>query len=83
VQVAGSACHEYQDARTYAKWGVDYLKEDWCNTSSQDAKSSYTIMRDALYAAGRPIVFSLVNGVQINHGNGLALSVIYGVRQAI
>ena len=55
----GALGHEYQDARTYASWGVDYLKEDWCNTSSQDAKSSYTNMRDALYAAGRPIVFSL------------------------
>jgi alpha-galactosidase len=55
----GALGHEYQDARTYASWGVDYLKEDWCNTTSQDAKSSYTNMRDALYAAGRPIVFSL------------------------
>jgi alpha-galactosidase len=51
--------HEYQDARTYARWGVDYLKYDWCNTTSQDAKSSYTNMRDALFAAKRPIVFSL------------------------
>jgi hypothetical protein len=22
--------YEYQDARTYARWGVDYLKYDWC-----------------------------------------------------
>ncbi len=51
--------HEYQDARTYARWGVDYLKYDWCNTSTQDAPSTYTTMRDALYTAGRPIVFSL------------------------
>jgi alpha-galactosidase len=55
----GALGHEYQDARTYARWGVDYLKEDWCNTSTQDAKSSYINMRDALFAAGRPIVFSL------------------------
>jgi len=27
-----SAGHEYQDARQYAEWGVDYVKEDWCNT---------------------------------------------------
>jgi alpha-galactosidase len=51
--------HEYQDALSYARWGVDYLKYDWCNTGTQNAKSSYTIMRDALYAAKRPIVFSL------------------------
>ncbi len=55
----GGLGHEYQDARTYAKWGVDYLKYDWCNSSTQDAKSSYANMRDALYTAGRPIVFSI------------------------
>jgi alpha-galactosidase len=55
----GSHGHEYQDAISYARWGVDYLKEDWCNTGSQNAKASYTLMRDALYKAGRPIVFSL------------------------
>jgi alpha-galactosidase len=55
----GGLGHEYQDARTYAHYGVDYLKYDWCNSSTQDAKSSYTNMRDALYAAGRPIVFSI------------------------
>ena len=55
----GGFGHEYQDARTYARWGVDYLKYDWCNTSTQDARSSYSNMRDALYTAGRPIVFSL------------------------
>ena len=55
----GGLGHEYQDAITYARWGVDYLKYDWCNTTTQDAKSSYTNMRNALFAAGRPIVFSL------------------------
>jgi alpha-galactosidase len=55
----GGLGHEYQDARTYARWGVDYLKYDWCNSSTQDAKSSYSNMRDALYTAGRPIVFSI------------------------
>jgi len=55
----GGLGHEYQDARTYARYGVDYLKYDWCNSSTQDAKSSYSNMRDALFAAGRPIVFSI------------------------
>lgn len=55
----GGLGHEYQDARTYARWGVDYLKYDWCNTTTQNAPASYTNMRDALFAAGRPIVFSL------------------------
>jgi len=55
----GGLGHEYQDARSYASWGVDYLKYDWCNTTTQDSRSSYTNMRDALYTAGRPIVFSI------------------------
>lgn len=55
----GSLGHEYQDARTYAKWGVDYLKYDWCNTPDQNSKGSYRLMRDALRAAGRPILFSI------------------------
>lgn len=55
----GGRGHEYQDARTYAKWGVDFLKYDWCNSSTQNAKASYSTMRDALFAAKRPIVFSI------------------------
>ncbi|HZY71547.1 MAG TPA: alpha-galactosidase [Edaphobacter sp.] len=56
----GSIGHEYQDARQYAAWGVDYLKEDWCNTlPGQNSESSYTLMRDALKASGRPILFSI------------------------
>ncbi|MEQ9823249.1 MAG: glycoside hydrolase family 27 protein [Puniceicoccaceae bacterium] len=55
----GSMGHEYQDARTFASWGVDYLKYDWCATGTRDAIEAYTTMRDALYQAGRPIVFSL------------------------
>jgi len=55
----GGRGYEFQDARSYARWGVDYLKYDWCNSSTQNAQASYAIMRDALYAAGRPIVFSL------------------------
>jgi alpha-galactosidase len=55
----GGRGHEFQDARTYARWGVDYLKYDWCNTGTQEPKSSYSTMRDALFAAGRPIVFSI------------------------
>jgi len=52
--------HEYQDARTYASWGVDYLKYDWCNTlPGQNAQSSYANIRQALDASGRPIVLSI------------------------
>jgi alpha-galactosidase len=55
----GGLGHEYQDALQYAAWGVDYLKYDWCNTTTQDAKASYANIRAALNAAGRPIVLSI------------------------
>lgn len=55
----GSRGHEYQDARTYAEWGIDYLKYDWCDTDNINPIGAYTTMRDALHKAGRPIFFSI------------------------
>jgi len=56
----GSRGHQFQDALEYAKWGVDYLKYDWCHTNkTQDAPTSYLTMRQALNATGRPIVLSI------------------------
>jgi len=55
----GSRGFEYQDARLYASWDVDYLKYDWCNTEKLNAEGAYMTMRDALKKAGRPIVFSI------------------------
>jgi alpha-galactosidase len=55
----GTYGHEELDARTFAAWGVDFVKEDWCNHASLDAPTQYRAFRDALAHAGRPIVFSL------------------------
>ncbi len=55
----GSRGYEYQDALMYAKWGVDYLKYDWCFTEHLNAQGAYTTMSKALKQAGHPIVFSL------------------------
>src|ERR1700757_4582467 len=55
----GGLGHEYQDALQYAAWGVDYLKYDWCYTTTQDAQASYANIRNALNATGRPIVLSI------------------------
>ena len=55
----GSLGHEYQDAYMYAQWGVDYLKYDWCYTNNVDPKGAYSLMRNALRKAGRPIFFSM------------------------
>jgi alpha-galactosidase len=59
----GSYGHEEQDAKTYAKWGIDYLKYDWCSASriwkDEDMPAAYQKMGEAIRVAGRPIVFSL------------------------
>ena len=55
----GSQGHEFQDAKTYAEWGVDYLKYDWCSTGTRNAEEAYTLMADALRESGRDIVFSM------------------------
>ena len=55
----GSRGHEYQDAITYAKWGVDYLKYDWCNTDNINARGAYTTISNALFSA-RPNSFKYV-----------------------
>ena len=62
----GSYGHEAIDAADYASWGVDYLKYDYCGFEKipdhgADPKRYYSIMRDALNATGRPILYSLCN----------------------
>ncbi|HEX8505857.1 MAG TPA: alpha-galactosidase, partial [Hymenobacter sp.] len=55
----GSRGFEFQDAQTYAGWGVDYLKYDWCNTEGLKAEGAYKTMTAALRKAGRPVVLSI------------------------
>jgi alpha-galactosidase len=55
----GSRGYEFQDAQTYAKWGVDYLKYDWCNTEGLSAQGAYKTIMAALKKAGRPMVLSI------------------------
>lgn len=59
--------HFQQDADTFASWGVDYLKLDYCNqptdqfpgdSPGQVGQLVYTQASQALRATGRPIVFS-------------------------
>ena len=59
---AGSFGYETQDASTYAKWGVDYLKYDFCYSRKLDPTKRYPLMRDALNKTGRPIFLSMSEG---------------------
>ena len=58
--------HEFQDARTFASWGVDFLKYDFCFFPSfANCQHRYLTMAQALRASGRDILFSACNwGVQ-------------------
>lgn len=52
---------EEQDAKTFAMWGIDYLKYDYCN-APKDVKTAiarYRAMADALQKCGRKIVFAV------------------------
>ena len=54
--------HEFTDAETFASWGVDYLKYDFCNfPETGDCRTRYQTMSMALKATGRDIVFSACN----------------------
>lgn len=59
----GSYGHEEQDAKTFAGWGMDYLKYDWCSASriwkDSDMQAAYQKMGEALEKSGRPIVYGL------------------------
>jgi len=71
----GSRDHEYQDARTYAQWGVDYLKYDWCNNTGLNTR--LCVMRYLLQAGRLCSVY--VNGAIQRHGNGGRMSDTCGV----
>jgi hypothetical protein len=63
----GSYQHERQDAESYARWGIDYLKYDLCSYEQlmskdptlEEHQRPYVLMSEALRAQPRDIVFSL------------------------
>jgi len=71
AKFTGSLDHETQDAKTFADWGIDYLKYDLCGLRDQMKAApttavahqimidAYERMDAALKRAGRPIVYSL------------------------
>lgn len=58
----GSFEHEFVDAETFAEWGVDYLKYDYCyKPLAADGANLYRRMAMALRSCGRDILFSACN----------------------
>ena len=70
AECEGSYGHEMEDAKTFAEWGADYLKHDWCSYTSlvtdpfdvETFKAPFRTMRAALDACGRDIVYSISQG---------------------
>ncbi|KAL8041688.1 hypothetical protein ABFX02_09G000300 [Erythranthe guttata] len=58
-QMPGSLGYEEQDAKTFASWGIDYLKYDNCNNNNISPKERYPVMGKALLNSGRSIFYSL------------------------
>jgi alpha-galactosidase len=58
--------HEQQDAETFAHWGIDFVKYDWCSGSQvyrpDQMKEAYEKFHQALLRTGRPILYSFSNG---------------------
>lgn len=69
AEYPGSYGHEQQDADTFAAWGVDFLKYDWCGArmiyQDPDLRGVYQKMGEALAKTGKPIMYSLCE-----YGNG-------------
>ena len=80
----GSYGHEAIDAADYASWGVDYLKYDYCGMerARHPPKHYYALMRDALNATGRPVLFSLCNWGTASPWSGVPPSATRGARVA-
>ncbi len=56
----GSYGYEQQDADTFASWGMDYLKYDWCSATGAKP-STFKKMYTALQKTSRPFVYSIVD----------------------
>ena len=58
----GSFEYEYIDAETFASWGIDFLKYDYClRPTISEGKHLYRKMAMALRSTGRDILFSACN----------------------
>ncbi|MFQ3640774.1 MAG: putative Ig domain-containing protein [Chloracidobacterium sp.] len=62
----GSWRHEEADAQLYARWGVDYLKHDWCSyegiarqKTPEALQQPYAVMRAALDKTDRDMIYAI------------------------
>ncbi|EDQ89691.1 uncharacterized protein MONBRDRAFT_32350 [Monosiga brevicollis MX1] len=62
LPIPGSFGHYAEDAKTFAEWGMDYVKVDWCGGELNDAQTQHTELSKALNATGRPIWLELCRG---------------------
>lgn len=74
----GSYTYEATDAATFASWGIDYLKYDFCTGASEYAnttagvKSAYQVMGTAIAGSSNPNMYYLVSQPELTYGYGNA-----------
>ena len=62
---AASCLHEAQDAKLWASWGIDYVKDDSCSTCKDPNGTTFTDMEDyhrmwlGIQASGRPMILTV------------------------
>jgi len=78
VLVSRGQGHEFQDARLYASWGIDFLKYDWCSHGTANSEELIRQCAMRFIVAGRPIVYSICEWGDTNPGSGVKMSVISG-----
>eukprot|EP00055_Hartaetosiga_balthica_P000470 m.136656 g.136656 ORF g.136656 m.136656 type:complete len:423 (-) comp10805_c0_seq1:58-1326(-) len=61
-KIPGSFGHYDADAKTFASWGMDYVKVDWCGGDLIDPQAQHTALSKALNSTGRPIWLELCRG---------------------
>eukprot|EP00045_Choanoeca_perplexa_P003505 m.31525 g.31525 ORF g.31525 m.31525 type:complete len:424 (+) comp12082_c0_seq1:254-1525(+) len=62
TKIPGSFGHYDLDTQTFAEWGMDYVKVDWCGSDLFDPKLQHTQLSHGLNATGRPIWLELCRG---------------------
>ena len=61
-KIPGSFGKYKEDAATFASWGMDYVKTDWCGKKPNEPEQLHTAFSAAMNATGRPMWLELCRG---------------------
>jgi alpha-galactosidase len=67
--IPGSFGHYEQDAATFASWGVDMVKVDWCGKNLTHPHAQHQAFSQAMNATGRSMLYQICRGYDSPTGN--------------